>query len=102
MGVDARALWAYRYRTGGRGSKRMQRGGFASEDDARAALERALEKLRRDNRLAKPVTLAEFVEQYLAQHDAAPVTLAKLQWLLAKAVGRLAISDLANSVRWNP
>ncbi|MBA3475383.1 MAG: site-specific integrase [Actinobacteria bacterium] len=33
-----------------------------------------------------PVTLAELVEQYLAQHDAAPVTLEKLQWLLAKAV----------------
>jgi hypothetical protein len=85
-GVDAGVLWAYRYRTGGRGSKRVQRGGFASEDGARAALERALEKLRRDNRLAKPLTLAELVEQYLAQHDAAPVTLEKLQWLLAKAV----------------
>ena len=57
-GVDAGALWAYRYRTGGSGSKRVQRGGFASEDDARAALARALEKLRRDNGIAKPVTLA--------------------------------------------
>lgn len=26
--VDAGVLWAYRYRTGGRGSKRMQRGRF--------------------------------------------------------------------------
>jgi hypothetical protein len=37
--ADARALWAYRYRTGGRGSKRMQRGGFVSEVDARLALD---------------------------------------------------------------
>lgn len=27
-------LWAYRYRTGGLGSKRVQWGGFASEQDA--------------------------------------------------------------------
>jgi hypothetical protein len=27
-------LWAYRYRTGGRASGRVQRGGFASEQDA--------------------------------------------------------------------
>jgi integrase len=83
--AEARALWAYRYRTGGRGSRRVQRGGFVSEVDARLALERALEKLRRDNRVAK-ITLTELVEQYLAQHDAAPVTLEKLRWLLAKAV----------------
>ena len=35
-------LWAYRYRTGGRDSKRVQRGGFASDQDAREALEREL------------------------------------------------------------
>ena len=35
-------LWAYRFRTGGRGSKRVQRGGFASEQGAREALEREL------------------------------------------------------------
>jgi hypothetical protein len=40
-------LWAYRYRTGGRDSKRVQRGGFISEQDARDALERELERLRR-------------------------------------------------------
>lgn len=38
-------LWAYRYRVGGRGAQRIQRGGFANEQDAGAALERALEKL---------------------------------------------------------
>jgi hypothetical protein len=38
-GADGRPLWAYRYRTGGRDSKRVQRGGFASEQDARDARE---------------------------------------------------------------
>jgi len=44
---DGGELWAYRYRTGGRDSKRVQRGGFRNEAEARAALERALEKHRR-------------------------------------------------------
>ena len=47
-GPDGQRLWAYRYRTGGRDSKRVQRGGFASEQDARDALERELERLRRN------------------------------------------------------
>jgi integrase len=84
--ADGDALWAYRYRTGGRESQRVQRGGFMSEGDARAALERALEKLRRANGTARALTLAEVVEQYLAQHEVAPVTLEKLRWLLAKAI----------------
>jgi integrase len=50
------------------------------------ALERQLEKLRRRNGVARTLTLAEFVEQYLAQHEAAPVTLEKLRWPLQKAV----------------
>jgi hypothetical protein len=44
-GSDGRRLWAYRYRAGGRGAKRVQRGGFASEQDASDALERALERV---------------------------------------------------------
>ena len=39
-GPGGERLWAYRYRTGGRESERVQRGGFASEQDARDALER--------------------------------------------------------------
>ena len=42
-GRDGEPQWAYRYRAGGRDSKRVQRGGFASERDATDALERALE-----------------------------------------------------------
>jgi integrase len=84
--ADGRARWAYRYRIGGRGSRRVQRGGFASERDAGEALERALERLRRANGTASTLTLAELVADYLAQHDAQPETIEKLRWLLAKAV----------------
>jgi hypothetical protein len=41
-GRNATRLWAYRYRVGGRGSRRVQRGGFASAEDA-LALERAVD-----------------------------------------------------------
>ncbi len=40
-GRSGRPTWAYRYRLDGRDSKRVQRGGFTSEADAREALERA-------------------------------------------------------------
>lgn len=79
-------LWAYRYRVGGRGSKRVQRGGFASEEDAVAALERELDRIRRERRVSRNLTLAELVDVYLAQHDVQPVTIAKLRWLLDKAI----------------
>lgn len=85
-GADGGALWAYRYRTAGRGSKRIQRGGFASERDAREALEQALERLRQSSGTASSVTLAGLVDEYLAQHDAQAETIEKLRWLLAKAV----------------
>jgi hypothetical protein len=77
--------WAYRYRVGGRGSKRVQRGGFPSEQAAAEALERALERLRREQGLAGGPTLSELVEAYLAQHDAEPETIEKLRWLLPRS-----------------
>jgi integrase len=79
-------LWAYRYRVGGRGSKRVQRGGFPSERDAADALERELERLRRERRVSRSLTLAELVEAYLEQHDVEQVTIEKLRWLLGKAI----------------
>ena len=85
-GPQGMPLWAYRYRIGGRDGKRVQRGGFAIERDARAALEQALEKLRRRGRIGRMPTLAEFVDEYLAQHDASPVTLGKVRFLLDRAV----------------
>ncbi|HEY8777849.1 MAG TPA: hypothetical protein VIM33_15390, partial [Gaiellaceae bacterium] len=84
--ADGSALWSYRYRVGGRDSRRVQRGGFASERDAGQALERALERLRRANGTASTLTLARLVDEYLAQHDAQPETIEKLRWLLAKPV----------------
>jgi len=64
----------------------VQRGGFASERDAAEALERELERLRRERRVSKSLTLAELIEVYLEQHDVEPVTIEKLRWLLGKAV----------------
>ena len=84
-GSDGERLWAFRYRTGGRDSKRVQRGGFTTDQDARDALERELERLRRERRIARRLTLAELVETYLGQHDVQPVTIEKLRYLLSKA-----------------
>ncbi|MDP9492096.1 MAG: hypothetical protein M3P42_07870 [Actinomycetota bacterium] len=86
-GGDSRTVWAYRYRVGGRGSRRVQRGGFESEQAAAEALERALERLRREQGLVEAPRLSELVDVYLAQHDGEPETVEKLRWLLAKAVG---------------
>jgi integrase len=85
-GRNGEPVWAYRYRMGGRGSKRVQRGGFASERVAAEALERELERLRREQRVSRSLTLTELVEEYLEQHDVEPVTIEKLRWLLGKAV----------------
>ena len=84
-GVDGSRLWAYRYRTGGRDAKRVQRGGFVSADDAREALECELERMRQERRIARTLTLTELVETHLAQHDVQPVTIEKLRYLLGKA-----------------
>lgn len=89
--------WAYRYRVGGRGSRPVQRGGFASEQAAAEALERVLEQLGREQGLVESPTLAEFVEVYLAQHEGEQETPEKLRWLLGKAVrvfGEKRLSEL--------
>src|SRR5438067_11401218 len=56
--VDGGAVWAYRYRTDGPVSRRLQRGGFSSERDAAEALERALEHLRRQKGVGSTLTLS--------------------------------------------
>ena len=80
------AVWAYRYRIAGRDSRRLQRGGFKTEQAAREALERALGRLRREQGLVEAPRLRELVDLYLAQHGGEPETVAKLRWLLTKAV----------------
>jgi integrase len=81
-------VWAYRYRLDGRGSPRPQVGGFATRAEAQRALRRELARLRPGGRAAT-VTLAELVAEYLDVHNAAPATIAKLRWLLAKATDSL-------------
>ncbi len=85
-GSGGETRWAYRYRVGGRGARRVQRGGFATEQAAVEALERALERLRRERGLVETPTLQEFVDVYLRQHGGEPETVDKLRWLLAKSV----------------
>jgi hypothetical protein len=77
--VDGRAVWAYRYRTDGPGSRRLQRGGFSSERDAAEALERALELLRRQ----KGVVAASSARSWLALaiHSRSPVGRCREHWL---------------------
>jgi integrase len=68
------------------GAPRVQRGGFGSEEAAVEALERALERLRREQGLVEAPRLGEFVDFYLSQHGGQPETVEKLRWLLSKAV----------------
>jgi integrase len=95
-GPDGQPLWAYRYRLEGRGSERPQVGGFASRAEAHKALRKALDRVGPSRGGA--MTLAELVEEYLEAHQAEPVTIAKLRWLLGKAtdaLGETRIADLS-------
>ena len=102
-GRDGQPQWAYRYRAGGRGSRQVQRGGFASEQDAIDALNRELDRVRREQRIPRRLTFSELVDVYLAQHDVQPVTIEKLRWLLSKAtavfgdrrIGELTAQEIA-------
>ncbi len=93
-GADGRPLWAYRHRLDGRGSARPQVGGFASRAEAEEALLKALARLRPGG-CAATMTLADLVEEYLEVHQAEPVTIAKLRWLLGKAISALGAVRLA-------
>jgi integrase len=90
---DGKAVWAYRYRVDGSRSKRPQVGGFATRAAAQRALHQELQRLRP----GRQMTLAELVEEYLRVHQAAPATIEKLRWLLAKAnaaFGEVRLADL--------
>src|SRR5438445_1865673 len=92
-GADGEPLWAYRYRLEGRSSARPQVGGFASRAEAQNALRKALDRVGPGRGGA--TTLVEFVEEYLELHQAEPVTIAKLRWLLGKATAVLGEVRLA-------
>jgi hypothetical protein len=95
-GVDGQPLWAYRYRLEERASMRPQVGGFATRAEAQKALRKALDRIGPGRGGA--MTLAELVDEYLELHQAEPVTIAKLRWLLGKAtsaLGEKRIADLS-------
>jgi hypothetical protein len=50
--VDGEPLWADRYRVAGRGSARLQVGGFSSKAEAQRALQNKLGRLLPDRRAA--------------------------------------------------
>lgn len=96
-GREGQPLWAYRYRLEGRGSVRPQVGGFATRGEAVAALEKVLARRGPAGRAAA-MTLGELVDEYLEMHQAEPVTMAKLRWLLGKAtatLGEVRLADLS-------
>jgi integrase len=93
-GVDGQPFWAYRYRVAGRGSARLQVGGFATRAEAQRALQRKLARLGPDGRAAA-ITLAEWVEEYLQTHPGERVTIAKLRWLLSRATAAFGDVPLA-------
>jgi integrase len=93
-GADGQPLWAYRYRLEGRSSERPQVGGFASRAEAEKALRKVLDRLGPGGGRAT-ITLGQFVDEYLEMHQAEPVTIAKLRWLLGKATSVLGEKRLA-------
>ena len=93
--ADGQPLWAYRYRLEGRGSERPQVGGFATRAEAEKAMRKVLDRLGPGGGRAT-ITLAEFVDEYLEMHQAAPVTISKLRWLLGKATAELGEKRLAD------
>jgi hypothetical protein len=63
---------------------------------------RELDRVRRERRISRSLTLAELVETYLAQHDVQPVTIEQLRYLLGKAtavfgrrIGELTSQEIA-------
>jgi hypothetical protein len=92
--TDGEPLWAYRYRDAGRGSARRQVGGFATKAEAQRALRKVLGRLG-PGEGTSTITLSDLVDECLQVHQAAPVTVAKLRWLLGKATATLGDTRLA-------
>jgi len=61
--ADGDPLWAYRYRVAGRGSARLQVGGFSTRAEAQRALQNKMARLLPGGRSAT-MTLGEWVEEY--------------------------------------
>jgi hypothetical protein len=96
--ADGEPLWAYRYGVAGRGSARLQVGGFSTRAEARRALQNKLARLSPGGR-SVTMTLGEWVEEYLDTHQGERVTVAKLRRLLGKATAELGEVRLAELCR---
>ena len=96
--ADGEPLWAYRYRVAGRGSARLQVGGFSTKAEARRALQNKLARLSPGGR-RRTMTLGGWVEEYLDTLQGERVTVAKLRWLLGKATAELGEVRLAEHHR---
>src|SRR5207249_10135877 len=68
--------------------------GFATRAEAQKPLRKALDRVGPGRGCA--ITLAELVEEYLELHQAEPVTIAKLRWLLGKATSTLGEERVAD------
>jgi hypothetical protein len=84
--ADGEPLWAYPYRGAGRGSTRLQVGGFLSRAEAQRGLQTGFARLVPDRRSAT-LTLAEWVEECLEVRQGERVTVAKLRGLLGNESG---------------
>ncbi len=84
-GRDGKRLWAYRFRAGGRDATRVQRGGFRSETGASGSGASAGEAPPRaqGREKAHPRRVRRRVPR---AHEVSPVTLAKLRFLLSRAL----------------
>ena len=67
-----------RYRVAGRGSTRLQVGGFTTKAEAQRALQNKLARLLPGGR-AMTLTMGEWVEEYLDTHQGERVTIGKLR-----------------------
>jgi hypothetical protein len=86
--ADGEPLWAYRYRVAGRGSARLQMGGFSTRAEAQRAVQNKLARLLPGGRSAT-LTLGEWIAEYLDAPQGERVTVRKLRWLLGKATAEL-------------
>ena len=69
--------------------------GSRRREKRRRPLRKALDRLGPGGGRAT-ITLAEFVDECLEMHQAAPVTISKLRWLLGKATAELGEKRLAD------
>ena len=93
-GVDGEPLWAYRYRLAGRGSARVQTGGFTSRAEAQNALQNRLAGSGLASGHSEPRSPSG--SRNTSRRIRASVTVSKLRWLLGKATATLGDVRLAD------